>query len=280
MRLRPAGCNVSDARGAPPRCVGAGGAQRVGGLGHRGLADRRRGRRRATRAVAPAHRTRVVSQDRHAGRRVCDRARLAGHPRAVRGRGDREGPGRPLQPSPASPSAPARRGRGRLLQRLVCDRRGAAAACTARRRADRAGPAADASGRADAAGRHRTARVAVAADGLGRGALAPVTAAVGGAVVARREGHAGRRAARRGPVRHGQRVQRAGARCPGQNRHRESACRRHDGGRRRRMARRCANARDGPGRTWCRRQGCRRPGRGRRRQPPARGEAERVPLGA
>ncbi len=43
-------------------------------------------------------------------------------------------------------------------------------------------------GRADAAGRHGTARLAVAADGLGRGALAPAAAAVGGPVVARRDG--------------------------------------------------------------------------------------------
>ena len=272
MCLTPATPRRAASAQAPP-----GGAR---SLGHRGLAGRRRGGRRPTRAVAPAHRARVVSRDRHAGRRVCDWSGLVGHPRAVPGRGDREGPDHPLQPSPASSSAPARRGVGRLVQHLVCDGRCPVVAGATRRRAGCARSSADPVGRADAAGRHGTARPAVAADGVGRGALAPAAAAVGAPIVARGAGDAGRGAARRGAVRHGQRLQRTRARRPGEDRHRKSARRRHPRHRSGRMASRRAEARHGPGRTRRRRQGRRRPGSSRRRQPPARGEAERAPLGA
>ena len=147
--------------------AGAAVDHRVCRLGHRGLADRGRRRRRAAGPTATACRARVVSQGGDAGRRVCDRAGLAGHARPVRRRGDREGRAHSLQPSSPSPSSAAGRSLGGLVQRLVCDHRRTTAARAARRRARRPGPAADAGPRADAAGGHRPARGAVAAAGLG-----------------------------------------------------------------------------------------------------------------
>ena len=196
-----------------------------GGLGHRGLADRRRGRpAEQLGAAAPARRARVVSQDCHAGRRVCDRAGLVRHARAVRGRGDREGPDHSLQPSPASPSGSAR-------PKLWPSR-----ATSGLRPVGARLPRARLDGVLAALGLPPTpagAPMPLVATGLRaspsppmawvEALVAPAAAAVGGALVARREGDAGGRAARRGALRHGQRVQRTRARRPGEDRHRATS---------------------------------------------------------
>ena len=192
-----------------------------GGLGHRGLADRGRRRRRATGPTATACRARVVSQGGDAGRRVCDRAGLAGHARPVRRRGDREGRAHSLQPSSPSPSSCGRPKpwRSRATSGLRpsahdCRARGSTA-CSPPSACRRRRPARRCRWWPQACARRRRRRWP------GSTALVALTAtAVRSAPVARGEGHPGGRTARRGALRHGQRFQRTRPRRAGEDRHR------------------------------------------------------------
>ena len=172
--------------------------------------------------------------------------------------------------------AAARRSRGGLVQRLVCDHRRATAARAARRRAGRPGPAADAGPRADAAGGHGPARVAVAAAGLGRGARRACCDSRPRC----------RCRARRGPPWSKDCAARRFTARPARSANAASTCWPRPAPRHQPAGgtlgvvvaawpAECADARDRPGRRRRRRQGRRRPGRRRRRHPPR--EASRAP---